>query len=159
MGQQPHFISGDPRNHPYGDPRTQAGYPQPQNSPIYGAPQPAQNLTPHPGRQEVSSLYGPLPEPYQPVPSAYGPHITAYRDHPNTQLVFILGVVGIFANVLSLVAWYLGAQARKEIRAGAPYHWEGKLKAGYLVGKVIGILSTLGWGLVVLLFILVAVSS
>ncbi len=74
-------------------------------------------------------------------------------EHPQAQTVFILGIVGIFTGILSFVAWYLGAEAKKEIEAGAPYPFEGKLKTGYLLGKILGIISLACAGLGLLLLI------
>ena len=74
-------------------------------------------------------------------------------EHPQAQTVFILGIVGIFTGILSFVAWYLGAEAKKEIEAGAPYPFEGKLKTGYLLGKILGIISLASAGLGLLLLI------
>lgn len=72
--------------------------------------------------------------------------------------MFILGIFGIFTGILSFVAWYLGAQAKKEIQAGAPYPFEGKLKTGYLLGKVFGIISIVGIALGVIYIILVVMA-
>jgi len=74
-------------------------------------------------------------------------------EHPQAQTVFILGIVGIFTGILSFVAWYLGSEAKKEIEAGAPYPFEGKLKTGYLLGKILGIISLACAGLWLLLLI------
>ncbi|MFT3888215.1 MAG: hypothetical protein QM713_08650 [Arachnia sp.] len=74
-------------------------------------------------------------------------------EHPQAQTVFILGIVGIFTGIPAYIAWYLGAQARKEIAAGAPFRWEGNLKTGYLLGKVFGIIGIVGAVLGVLLMI------
>ena len=62
--------------------------------------------------------------------------------------------VGIFTGIPAFVAWYMGAQARKEIQAGAPYRWEGNLKTGYLLGKVFGILSIVGIALAVVFWVI-----
>ncbi|PIE20824.1 MAG: hypothetical protein CSA64_04480 [Arachnia propionica] len=61
-------------------------------------------------------------------------------EHPQAQVVLILGIVGIFFGILSFVAWYMGGQAKKEIEAGAPYPWDGNLKIGYLLGKIFSII-------------------
>ncbi len=75
-------------------------------------------------------------------------------EHPQAQTVFILGIVGIFTGILSFVAWYLGSEAKKEIEAGAPYPFEGKLKTGYLLGKILSIISLASAGLGLLLLII-----
>ena len=98
---------------------------------------------------------------YQPPPSqpGYG-YQQPYHgylppaEHPQAQTVFILGIVGIFTGILSFVAWYLGAEAKKEIEAGAPYPFEGKLKTGYLLGKILSIISLASAGLGLLLLII-----
>ena len=66
--------------------------------------------------------------------------------------MLILGIVGIFVTIVPFIAWYLGGQAKKEIAAGAPYAFEGKLKTGYILGKVFGILQIVGIVLVVLFY-------
>ncbi len=91
------------------------GQPDPQQSPNYGYGQPAGQ----PGYGAVGGA----------------------QEHPQTQTVFILGIVGIFVGVCAFIAWYMGGQAKKEIEAGAPYAWEGtKLKTGYMLGKVFSII-------------------
>ena len=104
------------------------GQPDPQQSPNYGYGQPAGQ----PGYGAVGGA----------------------QEHPQTQTVFILGIVGIFTGIPAFVAWYMGAQARKEIQAGAPYRWEGNLKTGYLLGKVFGILSIVGIALAVVFWVI-----
>ena len=91
------------------------GQPDPQQSPNYGYGQPAGQ----PGYGAVGGA----------------------QEHPQTQTVFILGIVGIFVGIVPFIAWYMGGQAKKEIEAGAPYAWEGtKLKTGYMLGKVFSII-------------------
>ena len=69
----------------------------------------------------------------------YGYGMTA--EHPQTQTVFLLGIIGIFVGIVPFIAWYMGGQAKKEIDAGAPYQWDGsKLKTGYMLGKVFSII-------------------
>ena len=73
-------------------------------------------------------------------------------EHPQAQTVFILGIVGIFVTIVPFIAWYLGGQAKKEIAAGAPYPFEGKIKTGYILGKVFGILQIVGIVLVIAIY-------
>ncbi|NHB84817.1 hypothetical protein G7085_10020 [Tessaracoccus sp. HDW20] len=75
-------------------------------------------------------------------------------EHPQSQLVFILGILGIFTGITAFVAWYMGGQARKEIQAGAPYQWAGQLKTGYTLGKVFGILSIIGFSLAIIFYVI-----
>lgn len=62
-------------------------------------------------------------------------------EHPRAQTVFILSLVGIFVGICAPIAWYLGAQAKKEVLA-QPGRWstEGTLKMGTLIGKIFTIL-------------------
>ena len=78
---------------------------------------------------------------YGQQPPAYGAAGYGVQEHPQSQTIFILGIVGIFVGIVPFIAWYMGGQAKKEIDAGAPYAWEGtKLKTGYLLGKVFSII-------------------
>ncbi|AQP48666.1 hypothetical protein BW730_15300 [Tessaracoccus aquimaris] len=100
------------------------GQPDPQQSPNYGQ----DYGQPQPGYGQQPPAYG--------AAGGYGG-----QEHPQTQTVFILGIVGIFVGVCAFIAWYMGGQAKKEIDAGAPYAWEGtKLKTGYMLGKVFSII-------------------
>ena len=112
------------------------GQPDPQQSPNYGQD------------------YG-QPQPgYGQQPPAYGAAGMGGQEHPQTQTVFILGIVGIFVGVCAFIAWYMGGQAKKEIDAGAPYAWEGtKLKTGYMLGKVFSIIYIC----VIVLYIIIAI--
>ena len=94
--------------------------------------------------------------PYQ-QPS-YGYSGYQVTEHPQSQTVFILGIIGIFTGITSFIAWYLGGQAKKEIEGGAPYLWGGNLKTGYTLGKVFGIISIAVWALVILFYLLLFLS-
>ncbi len=62
-------------------------------------------------------------------------------EHPRAQTVLILSIVGIFVGICAPIAWYLGAQAKKEVLA-QPGRWstDGSLKMGTLIGKIFTIL-------------------
>ena len=136
-----------------------SGYSDP--GPDYGTPyhqQSAPNLgyqgQPGYGQQPGYGAVG-QQQPYQ--QQGYGPGYGAYvpaPEHPQSQMVFILGIVGIFTGVTSFVAWYMGGQAKKEIEAGAPFPWAGQLKTGYTLGKVFGIIWIVGIALYIVFFIL-----
>lgn len=133
----------------YGTPYHQQSAPNQgyQGQPGYG-PQPGYGQ--QPGYGAVGQL-----QPYQ--QQGYGPGYGAYvpaPEHPQSQMVFILGIVGIFTGVTSFVAWYMGGQAKKEIEAGAPFPWAGQLKTGYTLGKVFGIIWIVGIALYIVFFIL-----
>ena len=140
---QPTYGYGEPpsgqQGQAYAEPSAgQAGYgyrqqPYPQGQPGYGA-------TPGYGAQQPA--YGVQPYPYGGV----------QQEHPQSQMVFILGIVGIFTGITAFVAWYMGGQAKKEIEAGAPYPWSGQLKTGYTLGKVFGIISIVGWSLMIVIY-------
>ncbi len=53
----------------------------------------------------------------------------------------MLGILGFFVPIVPFVAWYMGGQIKRQIEAGAPYQWEGTLKIGYLMGKILGIIQ------------------
>lgn len=130
----------------------------------YGQQQyPAQQ---YPAQQYGQQTYGQpwtqqqYPQPYgqQPYPPATYPFQGVPAEHPQAQTIFILGIVGLFVPICCWIAWYMGGQARKEIQAGAPYRWEGNLKTGFLLGKIIGIISIVGVMLYVLaMFLFIAV--
>ena len=131
-----------------------SGYSDP--GPDYGTPY-HQQSAPNQGYQGQQPGYGPagLQQPYQ--QQGYGPGYGAYipaPEHPQSQMVFILGIVGIFTGVTAFVAWYMGGQAKKEIEAGAPFPWAGQLKTGYTLGKVFGIIWIVGIALYIVFFIL-----
>ncbi len=73
-------------------------------------------------------------------------------EHPRAQVVLVLSIIGIIFGVLSglfigtllgglfsYIAWFLGAQAKKEIEQGTPYLWGGSLQVGYWIAKISGI--------------------
>ena len=135
-----------------------SGYSDP--GPDYGTPyhqQSAPNLgyqgQPGYGQQPGYGAVG-QQQPYQ--QQGYGPGYGAYvpaPEHPQSQMVFILGIVGIFTGVTAFVAWYMGGQAKKEIDAGAPYQWGGNLKTGYMLGKIFSIITIVGGSLMILFYI------
>ena len=67
----------------------------------------------------------------------------------------MLGILGFFVPIVPFVAWYMGGQIKKQIDAGAPYQWEGSLKIGYLIGKILGILQIASLILGILWFVVV----
>lgn len=133
----------------YAESPTAPTYAEPSPTPAYGGP------TPYGAPAAYPQGMAPAPAPSTPYPyGGYSGNPYALGEHPQTQIVFILGVVGIFTGIPAFVAWYMGAQARKEIQAGAPYRWEGNLKTGYLLGKVFGILSIVGIALAVVFWVI-----
>lgn len=74
-------------------------------------------------------------------------------EHPQAQTVLILGVLGFFTSITAFIGWYMGGQAKKEIEAGAPYRWDGNLKTGYLISKILSIISIVALGFIVLMMI------
>lgn len=123
---------------PYGEPQSygsapygSAPYGQQPQQPGYGAPVPY--------NQGYQQGYGQQGYGQQGYGQPYGYGMTA--EHPQTQTVFLLGIIGIFVGIVPFIAWYMGGQAKKEIDAGAPYQWDGsKLKTGYMLGKVFSII-------------------
>lgn len=164
MGQYPDFTdgredqSGWEHTRRIDDEPTTSFAPPPERptAPAYGAPP-----TPPPYGESASTPYGApaaYPQDLAPAdPRSYGYYsYTPYTlpEHPQAQIVFILGIVGIFTGIPAFIAWYMGAQARREIAAGAPYRWEGNLKTGYLLGKIFGILGIVGVALAIVFWVL-----
>lgn len=92
----------------------------------------------------------------------YAPQQQGYTqggEHPQTQTVFILGIVGIFVGICAWIAWYQGGKAKKEIEAGAPYQWAGNLKTGYTLGKVFGILYIVGGAIYLVATVIAVVAA
>jgi hypothetical protein len=85
--------------------------------------------------------------------ASYG---TVLPDHPKTQTVFILGIVGIFVGICAPIAWYMGSQALKEVAAN-PGQWNpgGNLKTGKTLGMIFTILYIIGIVAYILFFIFV----
>lgn len=104
--------------------------------------------------------YGQMPygtQPYAAQPGyGYGQPVA---EHPQSQTVFILGIIGIFVTIVPFIAWYLGAQARKDIQAGAPYAWSGNLKTGFLLGKIFSIIQIVSIALIVGFYLLAIVAA
>lgn len=67
--------------------------------------------------------------------------------------MLILGILGFFTSITAFIGWYMGGQAKKEIEAGAPYRWDGNLKTGYLISKILSIISIVGLAFIVLMMI------
>ncbi|HSN12649.1 MAG TPA: hypothetical protein VLS51_11130 [Propionibacteriaceae bacterium] len=80
---------------------------------------------------------------------------TATIEHPKAQTVLILSIVGIFVGICAPIAWYMGAQAKKEALADGRYSIEGSLKTGTLIGKIFTILYIIG---IVLWFVIMIAS-
>ncbi|WP_022909557.1 hypothetical protein [Aestuariimicrobium kwangyangense] len=87
---------------------------------------------------------------YVPQQQAYG----ARAEHPQGTAVLILAVLGFITGITQFIAWYMGGKAKKEIAAGAPYAFEGNLKTGYIIGKVLSIVAIVGFVLTILLVVL-----
>lgn len=79
------------------------------------------------------------------------------QEHPDSQMVFIMGIIGIFFGILAFIAWYKGNAAKKEIEAGAPYAWDGNIKTGYLLGKVFSIIYIVVAALYIIGIIVIAI--
>lgn len=103
------------------------------------------------GQQDYGQGYGQQPS------YAYGQPATA--EHPQAQTVFILSLIGIVTGICSWIAWYLGGKAKKEIENGAPYRYEGNLKTGHLLGKILGIIYIVGGALSILMLIIGIISA
>lgn len=99
----------------------------------YGQPDYGQQ----PGYGQPQS-YG-QPQGYGVQPQQYGYGMQA--EHPQATTVLVLSLVGFAVGITWYIGWYLGGQAKKEIEAGAPYRFDGSLKTGYLLSKIMSIIS------------------
>lgn len=88
-------------------------------------------------------------------------------EHPQSTMVLIFSILGLVGLGFMLpVAWYMGAQAKKEIdgqhqQGVAAYRWDGsQLKIGYLIGKwgtiVGGIMAVVSIIVMILFFVFFA---
>jgi hypothetical protein len=109
---------------PYTQQSTQSPFPPPNNLQVTAPPMPH-------GQQ-----YGPPPQ-----------------EHPQGTLILIFGIVGIFISLFAAIAWYLGANAMKEIRAtGIRYSNESNIDTGRLLGKIVTIIALVGLAIVFLIW-------
>jgi hypothetical protein len=88
--------------------------------------------------------------PPMPHGQQYGP---PPQEHPQGTLILIFGIVGIFISLFAAIAWYLGANAMKEIRAtGIRYSNESNIDTGRLLGKIVTIIAFVGLAIVFLIW-------
>lgn len=137
----------------------------PYAQPVYGQPSPtagagyAQPIPPAYGQapqdpygagygQAPQDTYGYGQQPYGQAGQSYGmapygqpAYGYAQPEHPQATTILVLGILGFFVPIVPFVAWYMGGQIKRQIEAGAPYQWEGTLKIGYLLGKILGIIQ------------------
>lgn len=131
--------------------------PSPDSSSPFGSSASYGQTTPPPspyGQQQAhqyGSQYG-QQNPYG-TSQQYGGYQQMLPEHPQATLTLVMVILGFFVGITYFVAWYLGAQARKEIEAGAPYRWDGTLKVGYWLGKILSIVSIIGIVLSIILVI------
>lgn len=118
----------------------QSGYGSAQQPGSYGSYQ-------QPGGMQQYAQYG---------QQGYGPQ---GAEHPQAQTVLILGILGFFTAITAYIGWYMGGQAKKEIENGAPYRWDGNLKTGYLISKILSIISIVGVALGIIVAILVVIAA
>lgn len=82
-----------------------------------------------------------------------------YDQASNADTVLILGIVGLFFNVLAPVAWVLGNQELEAIYAGRrPPEGESNARVGRILGIIGSVLLILGIAVLAVL-VLVIVSS
>lgn len=90
-----------------------------------------------------------------------GCSVEQFPDHPQATTILVLGIVGCFMPIIPFVAWYMGYNAKKEIKNGAPYRWGGAIVAGYCLGIVRSILGIIAMvlGLFGIIFYSIAILS
>ena len=92
----------------------------------------------------------PYPQPYAPGPWTLRP------SHGGATAALICGIIGLVAVPgLGIVAWIVGHLALKEIDAAPPGAWANREHAN--IGKILGIVSTVLYGLVIAFIILLYV--
>jgi hypothetical protein len=112
--------------------------------PYYQSGQPPQGF----GRPPAA----PPPYPYQPGPLPY----PVPREHPQGTTVLLLGILGLFFSPVAFVAWYLGSKAQEEIElSGQVWSNAGSIRAGRILGMVMGILTIVSAALTLLVMIAV----
>lgn len=135
------------------------GAPTPYDQPTYADPR-HQSDPYGPGAGDPYGLYGQDPyaqnyaqmQPY----GTYGGYGDGYSlpEHPQSTTVLLLAVLGFPMTPLWFVAWYMGAQARREIAAGYPARWDGNLRIGYYIAKIGSLVAIIGGVLGFLAFVL-----
>ncbi len=107
------------------------------------------------------SAPGPQPgyqqQPYPPVPQGGG-YVQPYGylpEHPQGNVVLVLGIAGFLAPICAPIAWYLGSKAQKEIAAsGQHYSNEQSISIGKIMGMVLSILTLVGIALTIIFMII-----
>ena len=91
-------------------------------------------------------------------PLPYGQQYRAAPpEHPQGTLILIFGIIGIFFSFFGAIAWYLGANAMKEIQAtGIRYSNESNINTGRILGKIVTIIALVGLGIAFVLWLLFA---
>jgi hypothetical protein len=104
---------------------------------------------PFPATNNLQTGAPPLPYGQQ-----YG---AAPPEHPQGTLILIFGIIGIFFSLFGAIAWYLGANAMKEIQAtGIRYSNESNINTGRILGKIVTIIALVGLGIAFVLWLLFA---
>lgn len=166
-GEQPNYGGDDPYAPPQSQPSPYGTDPQSQPSPYadpagygqesgYGQGQYGQDAYGQQGQygQQPYSGYGYQQQPGYGMAQPYGYGSQPQGEHPQATSVLVLGILGFFLPIVSFIAWYLGGKAKKEVEAGAPYRFEGGIKIGYLLGKILSIVAIVGTVLFILLMML-----
>jgi hypothetical protein len=92
--------------------------------------------------------------PLLPYGQQYG---AAPPEYPQGTLILIFGIIGIFFSLFGAIAWYLGANAMKEIQAtGIRYSNESNINTGRILGKIVTIIALVGLGIAFVLWLLFA---
>jgi hypothetical protein len=89
-------------------------------------------------------------------PLSYGQqYAAAPPEHPQGTMILIFGIIGIFFSLFGAIAWYLGANAMREVRAtGIRYSNESNINTGRILGKIVTIIALVGLGIAFLLWLL-----
>ncbi len=113
----------------------------PEVSPVVPAPTPASQFAPTPAPAPAG--YAGPPPGLEPEPHAPSPVAGPLPDHPDATTVVVLGAVGMMVGVTGFIGWYLSSRAKREIEAGAPYHYGGTLQLGRALSIITSVLCLL----------------
>lgn len=102
------------------------------------APQPAEQWS---ANDPYGQYSGSDMVPYQPtpqIPYGYAPPLGGQMDHPQSTVVFVLGLLSVIGfTILGPVAWLMGNSARKQVRERPEqYRAGGLLTAGWVMGII-----------------------
>lgn len=96
-----------------------------------------------------------MSNPYDQNPYAGGQPYGMAQPHPQGTMILIFGILGfVICPIFGVVAWVMGAKSLKEIDAN-PAAYNNRQNVN--IGRILGIISTILWILMILFWIVVVV--